>query len=180
MIPVLETERLVLRPFEIKDAKAVQLLASDYDIYKTTLHIPHPYEEGMAEAWIGRQPEDATERHLLHWAIVDKKEAAILGCVSIGMSPKRRIGEIGYWLGKPYWNKGFGTEAGKKVMAYGFEALDLNRIYGRHFAENPASGKIMEKCGMKFEGLLRADQIKEGKFVDICYWGVLKSEWMGL
>ena len=64
-------------------------------------------------------------------------------------------------------------------MDYGFEHMNANRIMGRHFTGNPASGKIMEKCGMKLEGVLRQDQLKLGEFVDVAYYGILRSEWVG-
>lgn len=177
MIPNLETERLYLRPFYSEDAAEVQRLAGDYDVYKSTLNVPHPYLDGMAESWIAAHPVDAEMRHLIHWAMVVKQTNALIGCVSVGISTKRCIGEVGYWLGKDYWNKGYGTEASRCVINYGFETLELNRFYGRHFDSNPASGKIMQKCGMVKEGVLRHDQIKDGEFVDICYYGLLRNEW---
>lgn len=179
VIENLETERLILRPFQLSDAPTVYALASNKKIYDTTLNIPHPYTEDMARAWISAHLEDVTERLLYHWAIVRKEDAALLGCISIGIRPGLQMGELGYWLGEPYWSKGYGTEAAKAVMAYGFDTIGLNRVYGRHFVNNPASGAIMKKCGMQIEGVLRNDSVKDGRFIDIAYLGILRSEYNG-
>lgn len=179
MIPKIETKQLILRAFQLTDAKDVQRLAGNYELYKTTLHIPHPYEDGFAESWIELHEADFTERSFLTLAIVQKSDNQLVGCVSFGMSLKRQLGEIGYWIGQEYWGKGYGTQASRVVMDYAFANMNANKIIGRHFAGNPASGKIMKNCGMTMEGLLRQDQVKDGEFHDICYYGILKSEWEG-
>lgn len=179
VIENLEAERLILRPFMLSDAPVVTALASNKNIYDTTLNIPHPYTEDMAVSWIRNHPEDVTERKLYHWAIVRKEDRALLGCISIGIRPNPQMGEIGYWLGEPYWSKGYGTEAAKAIMAYGFNTIGLNKVYGRHFVSNPASGAIMKKCGMQLEGVHRDDVVKDGRFVDIAYLGILRSEFGG-
>ena len=85
--------------------------------------------------------------------------------------------ELGYWIGKPYWNSGYATEASRAVLKYGFEVLGLNRIHASHFRRNPASGRIMEKIGMKYEGCLRQHFKKWGKFEDLETYGILRSEY---
>lgn len=179
MIPKLETKRLLLRPFLLADAPEVNVLAGNYEVYKTTLNVPHPYSEEMAVAWISEHDHDLVLRNLYHWAVINRDTGKLMGCISLGFNTKRILAEIGYWFGEPYWNQGFGTEASVCVIRFGFETLGLNRIYGRFFANNPASGKIMEKCGMKFEGRLRDDQIKDGAFIDVNYYGILREEFLG-
>lgn len=180
MNPTLRTKRLTLRPFNLTDADEVQRMASNYELYKTTLNIPHPYEEGMAEAWISSHDADLTERHLVTLALVRTEDNQLVGSLTLGMMPKRKIGEIGYWIGQEFWNQGYGTEASQAIIHYGFSELGLNKIIGRHFSNNPASGKIMTNCGLSLEGVLRQDQFKEGQFIDICYYGLLRSEWASL
>lgn len=178
MIPTIRTERLILRPFKLDDAAEVQRLAGDYELYKSTLHIPHPYEDGMAEEWISMHLDNFIEKGFLQLAVERAYDQQLVGCISLGtVSPKRQILEIGYWIGQDYWDRGFGTEASRAVIDYGFEHMNANRIMGRHFMTNPGSGKIMEKCGMIHEGVLRHDQVKDGVFVDVGYYGILKSDW---
>lgn len=180
MNPTLTTKRLLLRPFTLADAGEVQRMASNYELYKTTLNIPHPYEDGMAETWISSHNADLSERNLVTVALVRIEDNQLIGSLTLGMMTKRLIGEIGYWIGQEFWNQGYGTEASQAIIHYGFTVLGLNKIIGRHFSTNPASGKIMANCGMNLEGILRQDQFKEGQFVDICYYGLLKSEWESL
>ena len=84
---------------------------------------------------------------------------------------------MGYWVGKQYWNQGFCTEAASALLAYGFEELDLNRICATHLVRNPASGRVMEKLGMRKEGVLRDHFSKWDKYEDVVYFGILKREW---
>ncbi|QTA82731.1 GNAT domain-containing protein [Desulfonema limicola] len=86
------------------------------------------------------------------------------------------MAEMGYWVGIEYWGNGYCTEATKKVLEYGFDTQNLNRIFAYHFGSNPASGRVMKKIGMKYEGCLRQAIKKWGKFEDSVLYGVLKSD----
>lgn len=178
MIPVLETTRLLLRHFLASDAKDVARMAGAEEIYKTTLVVPHPYHDSMASEWIEKHEEDLALRNLHNWAIVIKETGKLAGCISLGVAPKRHLAEVGYWLGVDYWHLGYTTEAAKRVVRFGFENLQLNRVYGRCFSNNPASGKVMEHCGMTFEGVLKSDQFKDGVYIDVNYYGLLREEWL--
>lgn len=178
MIPILKSDRLILRPFSAKDAIAVAELAGDYDLYRTTLNLPHPYFESHATSWIEQHETHLHEHAFYTWAIEREETSALVGCISIGQNLKQHMGEIGYWIGKPFWNHGYGTEASKVVIDFAFRALCLNKVIGRFFAVNPASGKIMAKCGMQFEGYLKECIYKDGTFHDLGYYGLLRSEWL--
>ena len=84
--------------------------------------------------------------------------------------------EMGSWIGKPYWNQGYATEAAKAIIKQGFEVMKLNRIHAHHFARNAASGKVLLKIGMKHEGTLRQHVVKWDKFEDIELYGILKVD----
>jgi RimJ/RimL family protein N-acetyltransferase len=178
--PTLETERLKLRPFEVSDAKDVQRLAGNRAIADTTLNIPHPYEDGMAEEWIETHQPKFEAGKLCNFAVTLRSTGELIG--AIGLAIRQRFGhaELGYWIGKPYWNKGYCTEAGRAVLEYGFTVLGLHRIYASYLTRNPSSGRIMEKLGMKREGLLRQHVQKWGKFEDLVMYGILKNEWQNL
>ena len=171
--PTLHTPRLTLRPFTVDDAPAVQRLASAYEVALNTLLIPHPYPEGAAEAWIGRHQADFDENRIHHFALDDGELAGAMGLVIKGEG----IAEIGYWIGVPYWGRGYATESGTEVVRYGFEDLGLQRIFAGHFVRNAPSGRVLQKVGMQYEGTLRRHQPKWGELLDIAFYGILREEW---
>jgi [ribosomal protein S5]-alanine N-acetyltransferase len=97
-------------------------------------------------------------------AVTHTENGSLLGTVSLSITPEDEAAELGFWLGTPFWNKGYCTEAAAEVVRYGFEELRLRRVYGRHLGSNPASGRVMQKLGMRREGLLREHVEKWGRF----------------
>lgn len=176
-LPTIQLERLLLRPFSIDDAAVVQELAGDKYIAEMTLNIPHPYEDGMAEAWIKTHVDNFNEDRLLTLAIVHQEEKYLIGTISMGFNKMFDHGELAYWIGREYMNNGYCTEAAKGIVKYAFEEMKLNRIHARHLGKNPASGKVMKKIGMKYEGLLRQHVKKWGEYEDLVQYGLLKDEY---
>ncbi|NLJ85885.1 MAG: GNAT family N-acetyltransferase [Firmicutes bacterium] len=172
----IETERLLLRRFSLDDAQDVQRLAGDWDIARMTINIPHPYEDGVAEEWISRQREPFDRGEVIALAATLKPEGTFIGCVSLGVNKKNHWAELGYWIGKPHWNKGYCTEAAGALMDYGFRVLELNRIQARHLASNPASGRVMQKLGMSYEGTLRQVVFLRGSYEDLAVYAILRDE----
>ena len=175
--PTLETEHLLLRPFRLSDAPDVQRLAGAKEIASTTLNIPHPYEEGMAEEWISAHQERFEQGRLVNFAITLRSDGALIGAIGLGIDKEHERGQLGYWIAVPYWNRGHCTEAARAVVRYGFEVLKLNRICSMHFARNPASGRVMQKIGMSREGCLRQHVKKRDQFEDLVYYGILREEY---
>ncbi|MGA1979801.1 MAG: GNAT family N-acetyltransferase [Sedimentisphaerales bacterium] len=175
--PSIETERLILRGFENEDAGEVQRLAGDKAIASTTLRIPHPYEDGVAEKWIGTHHEDFEQGKVVDFAITERKAGYLIGAIGLTINKEHENAELGYWLGRQYWNKGYCTEAAKAVLRYGFEELGLNRIQAQHFKRNAASGRVMRAIGMLYEGRLRQHLKKWNKFEDVEVYGILKAEY---
>jgi RimJ/RimL family protein N-acetyltransferase len=175
--PTLETERLLLRPFTLADAPAVQRLAGDRDIASTTLSIAHPYEDGMAERWISGLPDKWARGTQLHFALERRADGALLGDVLLYPTFAHRRAELGYWLGKPYWGHGYTSEAAAAVLAYAFTVLDLHRVFAEHMTRNPASGRVLQKIGMTYEGTMRHHTLKWGVFEDVAVYGILRDEW---
>jgi ribosomal-protein-alanine N-acetyltransferase len=175
--PILKTERLILRPFTLADAPEVQRLAGDRDIASTVVTIPHPYENGMAEAWIGTHQERFDNGELVNFAIAHGEQGYLIGSIGLQIAKEFDRAELGYWIGKLYWNKGYCTEAAHAAVRYGFEVLGLNRINARHITRNPASGRVMQKLGMKHEGCLRQHAKKWGNYDDVEMYGILRSEY---
>lgn len=179
--PALNTDRLLLRPFRLEDASRVQQLAGDRAIAATTLNIPHPYEDGMAEDWIRNHPESFANQESVVFAITIKSEpgpSALVGAIGLTLAMPHARGELGYWIGKPYWRRGYCTEAAGAVLDFGFETLGLQRIFARYMTTNPPSGRVMEKIGMQYEGCFRQHINKWGQYVDINFYGILRGAYL--
>jgi RimJ/RimL family protein N-acetyltransferase len=172
---VLFTERLVLRPFNLSDAADVQRLAGAPQIADTTLNIPHPYQNGMAEAWIETHAPAFARGEMAIFAITDPA-GPLLGAISLRLEPAHGRAELGYWIGVPYWGRGYATEAAVAIIAYGFEVLAVERIYAAHLVRNPASGQVMRKAGMAYEGCHRRHIHKHGRPEDIACYGILRTD----
>jgi ribosomal-protein-alanine N-acetyltransferase len=178
MVPqqTLETERLILRPFSLEDGPRVMYLAGEREIAMNTGTIPHPYEQGMAEEWISPHQELFEKREAVIFAICLRKTEELIGAIGIEVNRDHDCGELGYWVGKPYWNQGYCTEAARIAIEYAFCALELNRIGAIHFTRNPASGRVMQKIGMRYEGERRQAMKRWGEYVDIACYGLLREE----
>ncbi|GAA4650192.1 GNAT family N-acetyltransferase [Kistimonas scapharcae] len=146
--PILMTERLQLRPFRQSDAKRVQQLAGDHRIADVTQNIPHPYQDGMAEAWISTHESVWQAQCAIIYAITQGQAPdVIIGAISL-INLTTLEAELGYWIGVPYWGQGYCSEAAQAIIHYGFNTLSLQRIYCHHLLRNPASGRVMQKAGM--------------------------------
>jgi [ribosomal protein S5]-alanine N-acetyltransferase len=174
--PVIDTARLVLRPFRLEDAPTVRHLAGDRRVADTTLSIPHPYPEGAAEAWIAthgprwRAGADAV------YAITDRESGAVLGAIGLVVEPAHRRGELGYWIGAPYWGRGYATEAARAMVRLAFDVLGLHRVLARHFSRNPASGHVLRKIGLRHEGRQREHLLRWDRFEDVELYGILAAD----
>jgi RimJ/RimL family protein N-acetyltransferase len=97
--------------------------------------------------------------------------------MSIRIAADHRRGELGYWIGKPFWGNGYAKEAGRRVVAYGFEELELNKIEAAAFFTNPASWHVMRKIGMQQEGIKRQHIIKWAIPEDVVFYGIRRSDY---
>lgn len=177
-LPTLTTARLTLRPFVLGDATTVQQLAGAWAVADTTLNIPHPYPDGMAEEWISHHRERFQHGESLTLAITLRAGSILMGAISLRPELRFDRAEMGYWIGQPYWGQGHCTEAARALIAYGFGEMGLNRIYATHLVRNPASGRVMQKAGMTFEGTLRQHVKKGDRYEDLHLYGILRHEAM--
>ncbi len=175
--PTLHTARLTLRPFEPADAPRVKELAGDRAIADTTGRIAHPYEDGMAERWIATQQPEFEAGTSTNFAATLRESGELIGSIGLVLHSAHRRAELGYWFGKPYWGRGYATEAGQAVVRHGFADLGLARIVAHHFQRNPASGRILQKLGMKTEGVFRRHFLKWDTLEDVVCHGILREEW---
>ncbi len=174
---ILRSKRLLLRRLLQADAEVVQQLAGNRAIADTTLRIPHPYEDGMAEQWIANLDKQIDVGRMAAFAIESLFDQRFFGVVSLDIDPKFNRAALGYWIGEPHWGQGYCTEAASLLIQYGFEELQLHRIFATHLKRNPASGRVMQKIGMQREGLQRGHTTKWDEYEDLVLYGVLRDDW---
>ncbi|MCU1349297.1 MAG: acetyltransferase [Acidobacteria bacterium] len=178
-MPTLETARLILRPFTPEDAAELSLVINDLEIARNTLTIPHPYPAGEAARWILLHQERFEATGDVHFAIVPRDSGRIAGEMGLMVNRDHARAEIGYWLGSEARGRGYAPEAAEAVLRYGFEVAGLNRIFAAHFTRNPASGRVLQKVGMRHEGTHRQALRKGDEFLDAEMYAILRSEWEG-
>jgi len=176
-IPRLQTERLILRPFCLYDAKIYRQLASSPEVLQGT-DMPHSFEEGAIEEWIISHSDRWNQRYELFLLVTSKVNRAIVGSVSLFLYMRHNKADLGYWIAPKEWGKGYATEACEVVVGYGFEAIKLHKIEANHLARNPASGKVLEKLGFQVEGLQRESYLKDGVHEDLKLYGFLQREFL--
>lgn len=175
----IETPRLILRPFEMKDARAMyDNWASDPEVTKYLTWPVHSSVEitrMVLRDWVDGY--ESPTRY--NWAIVLKSgDGNPIGNISaVHLDEKTSAVEIGYCMGQPWWGVGIMTEALKAVTGFFVEQVRVNRVGARHDANNPASGRVMAKAGMTFEGTLRQSAVNNRGIVDMCCYSILAEEW---
>jgi ribosomal-protein-alanine N-acetyltransferase len=172
----LRTARLLLRSFERGDIPAIVRLAGTREIAATTLHIPHPYDSAVAEDFIARMDAECRQGNAAVFAVTSSSSGELCGACGLHVASAQQRAELGYWIGVPYWGRGLATEAAHAVVEFGFNTLGLHRIHASHFAGNIASGRVLEKIGMRHEGRSREHVQKWGRFVDLENYGLLAAE----
>ena len=125
-----------------------------------------------------RGHDDTSNNHI--FAIAPRDGGEAMGAIGLHVDTNHDRAEIGYWIGVPYWGRGYVTEAAKAIVDYVFNTLGLNRVFAFHFTRNPASGRVLQKIGMKREGTMRQHIVKWGEHVDVDYYGMVREEWMGV
>ena len=177
--PTLATRRLTIRPFAEVDAPDVERLAGDVRVAKSLLSMPHPYPAGAALEWIGRHDEYWSGRKEMPLAIVRRDRAdTVAGVITLRFVLEHRHAELGYWIAYENWGDGIASEATDAMLRWGFSTLGLHRIFARHMAQNPASGAVMRRNSMRFEGTLREHHWKHGRPHDFHLYGILRSEFL--
>ncbi|GIP35949.1 GNAT family N-acetyltransferase [Paenibacillus sp. J2TS4] len=176
MRKVMVTERLTLRQLELNDSEAIEKLAGEKDVADTTLNMPHPYPTGSATTFIKARHEAAVRGDGYSFAVTLTESEDFLGIVGLHVNKTHNMAELAYWIGKPYWRSGYCTEAAARVVQFAFDELELNRVFAAAMTRNPASYKVMEKIGMKHEGILRSHIRKGDTYEDLRYYGLLRSD----
>lgn len=173
----LETERLILRRFEITDADDMfENYASSDNVTKYMTWETHKDIDATKE-YLQSLTKSYSDSKVFDWAIELKSENKVIGSIG-AKKPDENLSkiEIGYCIGEKWWNHGIVTEALKEIIRFLFEEVDVNRIEAYHDIRNPASGRVMQKCGMKFEGVLRQAYLFKNGVADVYVYSILKSD----
>ena len=149
MTPTLKTERLLLRPYRPEDAGTVAEHAGNWEVAKMLARVPHPYTRDMAVTWISSHEELA--RSGKGYAFCIEHDGDAVGSIGLQRSSDG-VYELGYWLGEPWWGDGLVSEAALRIVRWAFEDLGADRLVSGHLADNPASGRVLEKCGFRYTG----------------------------
>jgi [ribosomal protein S5]-alanine N-acetyltransferase len=171
------TERIHLSELQPSDQAACVEHLKAKEIYDLTLRIPYPYTEADFQAWL-EIVEKATMQlgRPVNWAIRDENGLFIGGCGFAGLETgKSHRAEIGYWLAKPYWGQGIMTAIVRRLVEFAFAELGLVKIVAHVFAGNAASAKVLEKCEFVQEGYLRKHFLKDGKYLDVRLFALVKQ-----
>ncbi len=153
LLEKIESDRVLLRPLEIEDAKDIQHLAGDFEVARWLEHVPHPYNDGEAEKFINHSSERFRRNEGYAFAVVEREGNRFVGTIDIRlaeMSPGE--GEIGYWIGQEYHGKGYATDATRLVLGFAVDYLNLDRVIASALEDNAASINVLKKCGMRFKG----------------------------
>ena len=173
-LPVLTTDRLTLRAVTMDDAQAIFQYSSNDNVSRYVLWETHQTLEDT-QAFIEMALESYDMQEFYHWGM--EYNGQLIGTIDyVGINEFSGMGEIGYVLSEDYWNKGLVTEAAKRIIDFGFDELGLVRIQARCIAENIASSRVMEKCGMTFEGTLRKSLLVKGTHRDINMYAIIDDD----
>jgi [ribosomal protein S5]-alanine N-acetyltransferase len=169
----LETARLKIRSYSEADIPELVPLIGTREVAATTGRIAHPYTVEHAKQFLAKIEVDPEVR----MAITLRTDGCLIGGIGLRLVENHHHAELGYWLGVPYWGKGYATEAAREMLRYGFEDLKLHRICASYFKGNESSGRILKKLGMSYEGCQREHVCKWDQFIDVKLYGLLRREW---
>ena len=176
-MPRIKTERLLLRPFCLYDVKIYFELATDPGVLSGT-DMPHELNENSVREWVLSHPDAWQRRREVYVVVTEIETRETVGSVSLFTYDRHNKADLGYWIAKDHWGKGYGTEATEAVVKYAFETMKLYKLEANHLVRNPSSGKILEKLGFIYEGLHREAYLKDGTHEDLVFYGLLRSEYM--
>ncbi|KAA9234431.1 MULTISPECIES: GNAT family N-acetyltransferase [Aerococcus] len=174
----LESQRLILRPFVMTDVdQAYQHWTSDPEVTKY-LTWPRHQSPAVTKEVISQWVANYNQPGFYQWAIVLKASNEVIGSISaVDVKEKISAVHIGYAIGRKWWGLGITTEAFERIIPFFFDEVGVNRIESMHDPKNPASGKVMEHCGLVYEGTLRqADRNNQG-LCDAAYYGLLREDY---
>ncbi|MGF1605227.1 MAG: GNAT family N-acetyltransferase [Rhodothalassiaceae bacterium] len=171
--PDLTTDRLVLRLPEPSDAPALLAALNDWQVAATLARLPHPYELAHARSWIDGRESDP----LPHWLITAARDGGVLGGIGLKDEVGGRL-EVGYWIARAQWNKGYAGEALDAVLAHCFGPLALDEVWSGHFADNAASRRVLLRSGFQPAGSEPTFCVARGCTLDTLLLRITPKSWV--
>lgn len=179
-LPTLYTPRLTLRPVRMSDAGDLYEYSSDPQVAQhvlwdahTSIHQTRGYIRYLLRQYRSAAPST--------FVIALRSTGKVVGTIGfMWLQTENRSAEVGYSLSRAYWNQGLMTEALREVLRFGFDKLNLNRIEAQHESDNPASGRVMLKAGMRREGTLRQRIYNKGRYTDVELYAVLRQDFRSM
>jgi len=169
--------RVLLELPGIDQLAATVRLLSDPEVHRGTLRIPFPYTESDARAWFRTARRERRSGRLLPLRVVRRSDGVLLGGVGLhAIEESAARAEVGYWLGPEYWGQGYATEAVNLVVRSAFRSLGLHRIEARVYPWNQASIRLARRCGFRYEGRLRDEVQKDGKWISTLLFARLATD----
>ncbi|MCI8387944.1 MAG: GNAT family N-acetyltransferase [Clostridiales bacterium] len=177
-IPTIETERLVLRRMKPSDCHDMYEYASNPDVTRYLLWEPHKSWKQSLE-YLEYLQTRYRVGDFYDWAVVDKKRSKMIGtCGFTSLDFGNNAAEVGYVLNPAYWGRGIAPEALKRVLYFAFMELNVHRVEARYMVGNDRSRRVMEKCGMTYEGVRRSSMYVKGSYRDIGICSILSEEYI--
>ena len=171
----LETDICHIRPLDTRDVWPINQLAGTAEIAENTF-VPHPYPPEAASEFVKLCQERWRLDEAYTFAIIQKLGEDFVGTIGIHIDPSHNSAYVGYWIGKPFWGRGLATAALRLIIQFGFGRLQLNRIEAGHFPDNPASGRVMQKANMRYEGVRRQSALHHARYKDVVYYALLRAD----
>jgi RimJ/RimL family protein N-acetyltransferase len=179
-LPTLRGKLINLRRVRRSDAESIQRHAHNANVARYMAILPHPYTLEHALSWINTTHRMVRAGTGYHLGIEDKASRQIIGMIGLSrVNRQDKNAEVGYWLGRDFWRKGYSTEAMRLMLNFAFTELDLARVYAMVHEKNAASMRLLEKCGFVREGVWRKATLRDGRFHDVFAFGLLRDEYSG-
>ncbi len=173
----LTTERLILRRMDMNDARDIFEYGRDREVARHVLWDAY-ISIAEARAYVRCMQRKYRMGEPASWCIELKGSGRVVGTIGyMWYNRDHNSAEVGYSLARDQWNKGIMTEALEEVLRYSFEEMQIHRVEAQHETDNPASGKVMLKCGMQHEGTLRGRLLNKGRYVDVDIYSILRDEY---
>jgi len=173
--PAIRSGPVLLAPLRPGDAGRICLLAGDDAVADMAVRMPHPYPERAAEAWIAESTAGWKAGWGAVWKITRANDGLLVGEVGVTMDPENRSAELGYWIGKDYWGRGYATAGAWAAVQFGFEEMGIHRIHASCLRRNAGSARVLERAGLRYEGCLREHLFHRGCFEDLLLFGAVRD-----
>ncbi len=174
---IIESERLIIRDYVSEDLSVIHDLVQPKEIYQYQHWGPNSLKDtqNYINMCVSQQSEDP--RNSFEFCITNKSDQLIIGAIGIRIrNSSSKKADLGYWVRHDLWGKGFATEATVAVIKFGFESLNMNRIWATASPQNTASLRVLEKAGMKNEGCMKDDMLVRGEYRDSVIMAILRRE----